>query len=140
MFTNLTPLRLLCQVAERALFLWNNDYIVSLVGQNRQVILPLIFGALERNARNHWNAAVHGLTVNVRKLFMEMDQPLYDECQRAFAEQEGRAKAQEDARIETWRRLEEAASSHSANGPVLGGSQTEGSRGAMGPNKLGQVG
>lgn len=48
------------QVAERALFLWNNDYIVSLVAQNRSVVLPIVFGALDRNAHNHWNAAVHG--------------------------------------------------------------------------------
>lgn len=112
------------------------------MGQNRQVILPLIFGALEKNARNHWNAAVHGLTVNVRKLFMEMDQPLYDECQRQFAEQEGKAKAQEEHRIETWRRLEEVAISSSANGPV-GGSHAETKRGhgdPMGSNKIGQVG
>lgn len=43
------------QVAERALFLWNNDYIVGLVAHNRATILPIIFGALERNARSHWN-------------------------------------------------------------------------------------
>ncbi|CAI7777979.1 unnamed protein product [Closterium sp. NIES-53] len=43
------------QVAERTLFLWNNDYIVTLVAQNRTTILPLIFAALERNARSHWN-------------------------------------------------------------------------------------
>ena len=49
------------QVAERALFLWNNDYIVSLVAQNRAAILPLIFSPLERNARNHWNQ-VGGVT------------------------------------------------------------------------------
>ena len=48
------------QVAERALFLWNNDYIVNLVAQNRHALLPLCFGALEKNARNHWNAAVGG--------------------------------------------------------------------------------
>ncbi|CAI5953026.1 unnamed protein product [Closterium sp. NIES-64] len=153
------------QVAERTLFLWNNDYIVSLVAQNRAAVLPLIFGALERNARSHWNqereeplepgeeergrddgegivrggrnsgvhatplpflpshppfhpfitalppippslptlsspphplptlapallhptqAAVNGLTINVRKMFLEMDQALYEDCQRQF--------------------------------------------------------
>ena len=51
------------QVAERALFLWNNDYIVSLVAQNRHTILPMVFGALQRNARSHWNAAVHGTSL-----------------------------------------------------------------------------
>jgi len=54
------------QVAERSLFLWNNEYIVSLVAQHRHAVLPLVFPALERNARSHWNPAVHGLTVNVR--------------------------------------------------------------------------
>lgn len=97
------------QVAERTLFLWNNDYIVTLVAQNRSTILPLIFGALERNARSHWNQAVNGLTINVRKMFLEMDQQLYDECQRQFLEEEGRAQDMEEVRSSTWQRLEEAA-------------------------------
>ena len=69
------------QVAERSLFLWNNEYIVSLVAQHRQTVLPLVFGALESNG-GHWNPAVTGLTNNVRKLFQEMDEPLYEECRR----------------------------------------------------------
>ncbi|CAI5521905.1 unnamed protein product [Closterium sp. Naga37s-1] len=43
------------QVARRVLFLGNNDYIVRLVAQNRTTILPLIFPALDRNARSHQN-------------------------------------------------------------------------------------
>ena len=38
------------QVAERALFLWNNEYIVSLIMQQRNKILPLVFGALYENS------------------------------------------------------------------------------------------
>ena len=34
------------QVAERALFLWNNEYIVSLIAQKRDEILPVVFEAL----------------------------------------------------------------------------------------------
>ncbi|CAM6087523.1 unnamed protein product [Calypogeia fissa] len=98
------------QVAERALFLWNNDHIVSLVAQNRQVVLPLIFTALERNTRSHWNQAVHGLTLNVRKMFLEMDQDLFQECQRKFQEDEAKAKEVEEKREITWKRLEAAAS------------------------------
>eukprot|EP00271_Cylindrocystis_brebissonii_P011429 TRINITY_DN28_c0_g1_i1.p1 TRINITY_DN28_c0_g1~~TRINITY_DN28_c0_g1_i1.p1 ORF type:complete len:541 (-),score=109.27 TRINITY_DN28_c0_g1_i1:1284-2906(-) len=106
------------QVAERALFLWNNDYIVSLVAQNRNTILPLIFSALERNARSHWNQAVHGLTINVRKMFLEMDQPLYEDCQRRFLEEEAQAKGLEEARQATWKRLELAAVAGGINGTV----------------------
>lgn len=107
----LIPLPYLCfQVAERALFLWNNDHIVSLVAQNRQVVLPLIFTALERNTRSHWNQAVNGLTLNVRKMFLEMDQDLFQECQRKFQEDEAKAKEVEEKRETTWKRLEAAAS------------------------------
>ncbi|CAI5521879.1 unnamed protein product [Closterium sp. Naga37s-1] len=101
------------QVAERTLFLWNNDYIVTLVAQNRAAILPLIFPALERNARSHWNQAVNGLTINVRKMFLEMDQQLYDDCQRHFLEDEARAADVEELRAATWQRLEEAAAARS---------------------------
>ncbi|KAG8640580.1 hypothetical protein MANES_13G067401v8 [Manihot esculenta] len=68
------------QVAERALFLWNNDHIRNLITQNRKAILPIIFPALERNTRGHWNQAVQSLTLNVRKIFSDADQELFDEC------------------------------------------------------------
>jgi len=100
------------QVGERALFLWNNDYIVSLVAQNRHVILPVVFRALERNARTHWNAAVHGLTCNVRKMFMEMDQALFDECLRQFDEEERRNAVAVEQRENQWKRLEAIASTN----------------------------
>ncbi|CAI5465148.1 unnamed protein product [Closterium sp. Yama58-4] len=111
------------QVAERTLFLWNNDYIVTLVAQNRAAILPLIFPALERNARSHWNQAVNGLTINVRKMFLEMDQQLYDDCQRHFLKDEARAADVEELRAATWQRLEEAAAARS------GGAGSEGQEG-----------
>jgi len=98
------------QVAERALFLWNNEHIVSLIAQNRTVVLPIIFEALEKNIKSHWNQAVHGLTVNVRKMFVEMDAELFEECQRQFEEREAKAKELEVQRELNWKRLAEAAS------------------------------
>jgi Protein phosphatase 2A regulatory B subunit (B56 family) len=65
-----THTRARAQVAERSLFLWNHEYIITLVAQYRAAVLPIVFGALEENAANHWNPAVHGLTCNVRKMFM----------------------------------------------------------------------
>ena len=76
------------QVAERSLFLWNNDYIVTLVAQHRQVILPVVFNALESNARSHWNPAVHGLTSNVKKVFQDMDMVLWRECEAQYQQEE----------------------------------------------------
>uniref|UniRef100_A0A672Y950 Serine/threonine protein phosphatase 2A regulatory subunit n=1 Tax=Sphaeramia orbicularis TaxID=375764 RepID=A0A672Y950_9TELE len=55
------------QVAERALYFWNNEYILSLIEENCQVILPLVFATLYRVSKEHWNQSVthtthHGLT------------------------------------------------------------------------------
>jgi len=97
------------QVAERALFLWNNDYIVNLVAQNRHALLPVCFGAFERNARNHWNSAVGGLTINVRKMLMEMDQELYEECQKQWEEEESQSRVKEENRQQNWKKIDALA-------------------------------
>lgn len=101
------------QVAERALFLWNNDHVVSLVSQNRAIILPLIFASLEKNTQHHWNQAVHSLTLNVRKIFMEMDQELFLECKRKFEEDEAKKSGVQGRREALWQRLEALALSNS---------------------------
>ena len=39
------------QVAERALYYWNNEYFVSLVQDHTKVILPIMFPPLYRNSK-----------------------------------------------------------------------------------------
>lgn len=97
------------QVAERALFLWNNDHIRNLITQNRKVILPIILPALERNARAHWNQAVQSLTMNVQKIFSDADQELFDECLARYQEDEAKEKETQEKRELTWKRLEDVA-------------------------------
>ncbi|OMO88851.1 Protein phosphatase 2A, regulatory B subunit, B56 [Corchorus capsularis] len=99
------------QVAERALFLWNNDHIRNLITQNRKVILPIIFPALERNTRGHWNQAVQSLTLNVKKIFSDADQPLFEECLARFQEDEAKEKEMQQKRELIWKRLEDVAAS-----------------------------
>lgn len=108
------------QVAERVLFFWNNDHIESLIRQNRKVILPIIFPALERNGRYHWNQAVHSLTLNVRKIFFDLDPELFNECLLNFQEDEAKEEKMKSRRETTWKRLEEiAAHKASSNEAVL---------------------
>ncbi len=45
----------LMQVAERALYYWNNEYIMSLISDNAAKILPIMFPALYKNSKSHWN-------------------------------------------------------------------------------------
>lgn len=103
------------QVAERVLFLWNNDHVENLIKQNRKVILPIIFPALERNARNHWNQAVHGLTLNVRKLFFDLDSDLFNECLHKFQEDESKEDEIKARRVAIWKRLEEVAAKNATS-------------------------
>ncbi|XP_004239176.2 serine/threonine protein phosphatase 2A 57 kDa regulatory subunit B' theta isoform [Solanum lycopersicum] len=108
------------QVAERALFLWNNDHIENLIKQHRKVILPIIFPALERNARNHWNQAVHSLSLNIRKIFYDLDPELFKECLHNFQEDELKEDEIKSKREATWKRLEElAAKNTTSNEAVL---------------------
>lgn len=72
------------QVAERALYYWNNEYIMSLITDNATTILPIMFPALYRNSKTHWNKTIHGLIYNALKLFMEMNQRLFDECVQSY--------------------------------------------------------
>ncbi|KAJ0030925.1 serine/threonine protein phosphatase 2A 57 kDa regulatory subunit B' kappa isoform-like isoform X1 [Pistacia vera] len=97
------------QVAERAHLLLNNEHVLNLVKQNRQVIVPLVFSALERNAQNHWNQAVLNLTQNVRKMFCEMDEELVLACQHKVEEENSLLIVEAEKRKLTWQRLETAA-------------------------------
>jgi len=97
------------QVAERALFLWNNEYIVSLIAKNREVILPLVFGAMQTNSNKHWNSTVHGLTFNVQKLFMEMDSKLWEECSKKYAAEQDTLNSNKLQRQRGWDQLAEIA-------------------------------
>lgn len=97
-------------MAERALFLWNNDHIVNLIAHNRQEIVPIILPVLERNAQNHWNPAVLHLTLNLRKMLIEMDEELFISCHAQFKEEEAKLSLVSEKRKEAWERLENAAS------------------------------
>merc|ERR1719444_298530 len=94
------------QVAERTLFLWNNDYIVKLINQNRQDLFPIIIAALYKNSKEHWNSAVHGLTFNVLKLLMEADPQLFDECSAKHRQDEEGEELKEQERQRKWALLQ----------------------------------
>ena len=97
------------QVAERTLFLWNNEYVVTLVAGAREAVLPRVFGALAANAAGHWNGAVAGLSANVRRLFQEMDPALFDRCAASWEQEEGARSDSEARRARQWEAVERAA-------------------------------
>ncbi|EDW67092.2 serine/threonine-protein phosphatase 2A 56 kDa regulatory subunit gamma isoform isoform X5 [Drosophila virilis] len=97
------------QVAERALYYWNNEYIMSLIADNSQTILPIMFPALNRNSKTHWNKTIHGLIYNALKLFMEMNQRLFDECSKNYKQEKQQEREKLTQREELWQQVESLA-------------------------------
>ncbi|KAG9152936.1 hypothetical protein Leryth_012548 [Lithospermum erythrorhizon] len=77
---------------------------------NRQMIMPIIFPALERNSRNHWHKTVLNLTQNVRKVFCGMDEELALACQSKVEEDNSKLNVAAEKRRLTWERLETTGS------------------------------
>lgn len=112
------------QVAERALYYWNNEYIVNLMGENVHTVLPIIFDPLYTNSKTHWNRCVvktapasggllmrtalvlphrqiHNLVYNALKLFMEINPPLFEECTNRYRESRQQYVCPSIARLRT---------------------------------------
>jgi len=91
------------QVAERALFFWNNDLIGSLTSDHKQQIFPIIVPALHNIKHIHWNTTVHSLSLNVTKMLIEIDANLYSsvvEAQPAAKTRELRVSQRGDRYLE----------------------------------------
>ncbi|KAM9273026.1 serine/threonine-protein phosphatase 2A 56 kDa regulatory subunit alpha isoform 3-T3 [Cariama cristata] len=115
------------EVAERALYFWNNEYILSLIEENIDKILPIMFGSLYKISKEHWNPSqectaplLYDLTINtavqrtivalvynVLKTLMEMNGKLFDELTSSYKAERQREKKKELEREELWRKLEE---------------------------------
>ncbi|KAJ9097446.1 Serine/threonine-protein phosphatase 2A 56 kDa regulatory subunit delta isoform [Naganishia adeliensis] len=97
------------QVAERALYYWNNEYIVNLMSDNIGVILPLVFPVLYANSKTHWNRTIHGMIYNALKVFVEINPQLFDECQHGYKAMKREEAERAIARYDEWMRLREIA-------------------------------
>ncbi|KAL2207960.1 putative B56-delta regulatory subunit of protein phosphatase 2A [Sarocladium strictum] len=106
------------QVAERALYFWNNEYFCNLVSDNVEIILPIMFAPLYENSKGHWNRTIHGMVYNAMKLFMEINPQLFDDCSHDYTEQQNSAAAREAMRERKWAELGEKAKQRRASNGV----------------------
>ncbi|KAL3477678.1 protein phosphatase 2A regulatory B subunit [Aspergillus californicus] len=97
------------QVAERALYFWNNEYFCNLVSDNVEVILPIMFPPLFENSKGHWNRTIHSMVYNAMKMFMEINPQLFDECSHEYNERQNGADMREQARQSRWEKVAERA-------------------------------
>jgi serine/threonine-protein phosphatase 2A regulatory subunit B' len=95
------------QVAERALYFWNNEYFCTLVSENVNVVLPIMFAALHENAKTHWNRTIHGMVYNAMRMFMEINPMLFDACLAEYKVAQSEQEQRNAERDTMWKRLEE---------------------------------
>lgn len=95
------------QVAERALFYWNNEYIASLVEEHNEVLMPILFPAFYRVSREHWNQTIVALVYNVLKTFMEMNTKLFDDLTNAYKNDRQKERKREKDRDDLLRKFDD---------------------------------
>ncbi|CAO3596477.1 unnamed protein product [Absidia cylindrospora] len=101
------------QVAERALYYWNNEYVVNLLAENIDTIMPIMFPTLYKHSQTHWNRAIHGLVYNALKLFMDINPTLFDYCTEQYKYDEEMERKYKEQRQAAWKLLESKVSSGS---------------------------
>lgn len=97
------------QVAERVLYFWNNEYILSLISDNVQTIMPIVFPALHIDPNAHWNRTIHGLIYNALKLSTEMNQNLFHELVQQHNLHEKQAAILQEDLDKRWQRVTKMA-------------------------------
>ncbi|VEU19743.1 DEKNAAC100293 [Brettanomyces naardenensis] len=121
------------QVSEKVLCYFNNEFFVSLVTENAESILPIIFPSLydlsqpemelveqqqqqeasdrqlsdyDFDEASSWNRTISTLAYNALKIFMDTNPIVYDRCCILYEEQMKEEKSRKELREEHWKKLE----------------------------------
>lgn len=90
------------QIAERALQLWYDDFLLPLLLDHRALILPLIFDSLAEASLSHWSSNVKSLAVNVLAVYKENDEPLYASCVETYGQRKSTHEIRRKERKDKW--------------------------------------
>ena len=97
------------QVAERGLYYWHNQKVVSLFEQNRDLLMPVFVEVVYENIKTHWNSSVKNLSYHVQSLLQELDHTLYQQCMKDYRAKKKQADSINCAREQRWRELDALA-------------------------------
>ncbi|KAE8715330.1 putative polyamine transporter [Hibiscus syriacus] len=96
-------------VAERALYVWNNEQFVKMASAGMEEVFPVVVESMESNLKVHWSKSVMQLTENVKSMLEEMDPNLYEKCLREIDHRQSEARREQIKRRQRWIELEMAA-------------------------------
>ncbi|KAI3446286.1 hypothetical protein Pfo_002951 [Paulownia fortunei] len=97
------------QVAERALYVWNNERFVKMASEAIDEVFPVIVQGMEKNLKGHWSRSVCQLTENVKEMLEEMEPIQYSVCLSQLDHHDSTTNEEEMRRRERWERIEMAA-------------------------------
>ncbi|KAK4401367.1 Serine/threonine protein phosphatase 2A regulatory subunit B' alpha isoform [Sesamum angolense] len=97
------------EVAERALYVWNNERFVKMASQAIHDVFPIIVEGMEKNLKGHWSRSVRQLTENVKEMLEEMEPILYFKCLSQLHHRQSATNEEEMRRRGRWERVEMAA-------------------------------
>ncbi|KAK7270167.1 hypothetical protein RIF29_23114 [Crotalaria pallida] len=97
------------QVAERALYVWNNEQFVKMASTGMVEVYPVIVEGMEKNLKWHWSKSVKQLTESVKLMLEEMDPALYSKGLMIMEAKESGAHEEDMKRKKIWERIELAA-------------------------------
>lgn len=114
------------QVSEKVLCFFNNEYFVSLVTENAENILPIIFPSMYELAQpeldilenqnqsevdfdepNNWNRTISTIAYSALKIFMDTNPVVYDRCFVLYEQQIKEDNERKHLREEHWKKLQE---------------------------------
>jgi serine/threonine-protein phosphatase 2A regulatory subunit B' len=75
------------QVAERILFLINNDQVQRMITENKELIFEILMIGLLKSSKSHWNQTVQNMTMNVMKSLMEIDSDLFEKLSNKISKE-----------------------------------------------------
>jgi len=93
------------QIAEKSLHIWNNDYILSLVAENFEIILPIIFPALYNTAKHHWNTSIRTMATNSLQILLNIDEIEFGKVVTSYNENIEKEKFKSEEIVSLWKSI-----------------------------------
>uniref|UniRef100_A0A8C8I0P4 Serine/threonine protein phosphatase 2A regulatory subunit n=1 Tax=Oncorhynchus tshawytscha TaxID=74940 RepID=A0A8C8I0P4_ONCTS len=86
--------------------------VVQFLEKDSTLTEPAVMALLKYWPKTNSSVTIHGLIYNALKLFMEMNQKLFDDCTQQFRAEKNKEKAKWKEREEAWVKIENLAKSN----------------------------
>ncbi|KHN11504.1 Serine/threonine protein phosphatase 2A 59 kDa regulatory subunit B' eta isoform [Glycine soja] len=112
----LVKLTIYLTVAERALYVWNNEQFVKMALIGTVEVFTVIVEGMEKNLKSHWSKSVRQLTESVKVMLEDIDPDMYSKSLMDMEAKESMAHQEDIKRKKRWERIElEAAKNQFLN-------------------------